>query len=178
MVFTNKLSVKVLEAKDEDGFFTLLIPNQLLYDWHSTRKDCCSNWEKMNSCIESHSFMVNDTAEERLRARAAKVFSKVEKAGSKRKIANMKDGSTTFQIYKGEVELSSNDSLTQQVKCLEDRVEQVTKDALKYKDQCKVMQKSQRYQLTRVGHLMRYMNANKKGKWLVLSMALSRLCHL
>ena len=139
MAFTNKLSVKVLEAKDEDGLFTLLIPNQLLYDWHSTRKDCCSNREKMNSCIEGHSFMVNDTVEERLRARAAKVFSKVEKVGSKRKIVNMKDGSTTFQIYKGEVELSSNDSLTQQVKCLEDRVEQVTKDALKYKDQCKVM---------------------------------------
>ena len=33
----------------------------------------------------------------------AKVFSKVERAGSKRKIANMKDVSTTFQIYKGEV---------------------------------------------------------------------------
>ena len=42
-------------------------------------------------------------------------------------------------VYKGEVVLNSTGHLTQQVKCLEDRVEQVTKDALKYKDQCKVM---------------------------------------
>ena len=88
------------------------------YDWHRTRKDCCS---KMNSCIEGHSFMVN--VEERLRAEDANVFSKVERARSKTEIINMKDRSTTFQIYKGEVELSFNDSLTQQVNCLEDRVE-------------------------------------------------------
>ena len=44
-----------------------------------------------------------------------------------------------MEVYKGEVMLNSIDHLTEQVKCLEDRVEQVTKDALKYKDQCKVM---------------------------------------
>ena len=93
MAFANKLTVKILESKDDYALLTLLIPN-----WHLGRKDCCSNWEKMNSCIEGHSFMVNDPVEERLRARSAKVFGKVEKAGSKRKIANMKDGSTTFQI--------------------------------------------------------------------------------
>ncbi len=137
MAFANKLTVKILESKNEDALLTLLIPNQLLYDWHLGRKDCCSNWEKMNSCIEGHSYMVNDTVEERFRARSAKVFSKVQKAGSKRKRANMKNGSTTFQIYKGEVELSSNDSVTQHIKHLEERVEQVTKDAMKYKDHAK-----------------------------------------
>ena len=106
MAFTNKLSVKVLEEKDEDGLFSLLIPNEILWGWHLTRKDGCSYWEKMNSCIEGQSFMVNDIVEERLRMKAARCFSKIEKAESKRK------------------------------------------------------------------------KANKKGKWLILSMALSRLCHL
>ena len=139
MAFTNKLSVKVLEAKDEDGLFSLLIPNEILWGWHLKRKDGCSYWEKMNSCIEGQSFMVNDVVEERLRMKAARCFSKIEKAESKRKKANLKSGFSTMEVYKVEVMLNSTDHLTEQVKCLEDRVEKVTKDALKYKDQCKVM---------------------------------------
>ena len=83
--------------------------------------------------------MVNDVVEERLRMKAARCFSKIEKAESKRKKANLKSGFSTMEVYKGEVMLNSTDHLTEQVKCLEDTVEKVTKDALKYKDQCKVM---------------------------------------
>ena len=122
--------------------------------------------------------MVNDVVEERLRMKAARCFSKIEKAESKRKKANLKSGFSTMELYKGEVMLNSTDHLTEQVKCLEDRVEQVTKDALKYKDQCKVMTEVSKVPINQGRSLMRYMNANKKGKWLVLSMALSRLCHL
>ncbi len=43
-----------------------------------------------------------------------------------------------MEVYKGEVVLNSTDTLTQQVKSLEERVEQMTKDAMKYKDHCKV----------------------------------------
>ena len=78
MAFTNKLSVKVLEAKDEDGLFSLLIPNEILWGWHLKRKDGCSYWEKMNSCIKGQSFMVNEVVEERLRMKAARCFSKIE----------------------------------------------------------------------------------------------------
>ena len=75
--------------------------------------------------------------------------------------------------------MSFNDSLIQQDKCLEDRVEQVTKDALKYKDQCEVMTEVSKVPINQGRSFDEvYMKANKKGKWLVLSMALSRLCHL
>ncbi len=134
-----KLFVKILEAKKEDGLFSLLIPNQMLFDWHSSRNDGCSYWEKMNSCIEGKSFMVNDAVEERLRMKAARCFSKIAKAENARKKASLRGGFTTMEVNKGEVVLNSTDTLTQQVKCLEERVEQVTKEAMKYKDHCKVM---------------------------------------
>ena len=138
MDFT-KQTVKILEGKNEDSLFALQIPNNLLYGWHLQRNDGCRLSEKMNSCIEGPLLMVKDVVEERLRTRAAKIFSNVERGDTKRKRSVVKDKFSTLQIYKGEIELSSNDSLTQQVKDLEDRVEKVTKDALKYKDQCKVM---------------------------------------
>ena len=74
-------------------------------------------------------------AEERLRTRAAKVFSKIERADTKRKKATLKDG---FSIHEGEVTMSTID-LIHQVKSLEEEVENVTKDAMKYKDHCKSM---------------------------------------
>ena len=138
MDFT-KQTVRILEGKNEDSLFALQIPNNLLYGWHLQRIDGCRLSEKMNSCIEGPLLMVKDVVEERLRTRAAKIFSNVERCDTKRKRSIVKDKFSTLQIYKGEIELSSNDSLTQQVKDLEDRVEKVTKDASKNKDQCKVM---------------------------------------
>ena len=45
--------------------------------------------------------------------------------------------SYTFQVYKDEVELVSD--LTQQVKSMEDKTEVLKRQAMKCKDQCKVM---------------------------------------
>ena len=125
MDFT-KQTVRILEGKNESSLFALQIPNNLLYGWHLQRNDGCSLSEKMNSCIEGSLLMVKDVVEERLRTRAAKIFSNVERCDTKRKRSVMKHKFSTLQIYKGEIELSSNDSLTQQVKDLEDRVEKVT----------------------------------------------------
>ncbi len=102
-----KLMVKVLEAKDEAGLFLLLIPNQLLFDMHLSRKDGCSYSEKMNSCIEGHTMMVNDVVEERLRMKAARYFGKIEKAqlSKRQKARNLQGGFSTMEVYKGEVVL-------------------------------------------------------------------------
>ena len=113
MAFT-KQTVKILEAKNDDALFSLQIPNNLLHGWHLQRKDGCSLREKMSSCIEGPSFMANDAVEERLRTKAANIYSKVERGDTKRKRSAMKDRFSTLQIYISEIELSCAD-LTQQV---------------------------------------------------------------
>ena len=136
MAFSKQV-VRIQEPKDENALFTLVIPNILMHVWHLQRNDGCSVWEKMNSYIDGQSFMVSDAVEQRLRTRAAKCYSKIEGAGGRKKKDKMKNAVTTFQVYRGEVELVSD--LTQQVKSMEEKIEVLKRQAMKYKDQCKVM---------------------------------------